>query len=104
MTLIQVTDRDGTQHRLDAGDGDSLMIALRDAGLSVEGTCGGNMACGTCHIHVQNAGPGQLPPIGADEAALLADLPDTVPTSRLSCQIPVSAALAGLVIVVAPDE
>lgn len=103
MTLILVTDRDGTPHNLDAGDGDSLMVALRDVGLSVEGICGGNLSCGTCHIHVQNATPGQLPPVSADEAALLADLPDVVAQSRLSCQIPVTAALAGLAIVVAPD-
>lgn len=104
MTLIQVTDRDGTQHGINAPDGDSLMVALRDAGLSVEGICGGNMACGTCHIHVQNAIPGQLPPVSADEAALLADLPDVLPQSRLACQIPVGPGLSGLCIVVAPDD
>ena len=104
MTLIQITDRDGTRHDLDAPDGESLMAALRDAGLSVEGICGGNMACGTCHIHVLNATPGQLPPVSADEAALLADLPDVVPHSRLACQIPVGPVLAGLSILVAPDD
>ncbi|MDG5496148.1 2Fe-2S iron-sulfur cluster-binding protein [Niveispirillum sp. BGYR6] len=104
MTLIQVTDRDGTRHSLDAPDGDSLMVALRNGGLSVEGLCGGNMACGTCHIHVLNAREGQLPPVSADEAALLADLPDTMPQSRLACQIPVGPVLEGLSIVVAPDD
>ncbi|OYQ34364.1 hypothetical protein CHU95_12690 [Niveispirillum lacus] len=103
MPPILAKDRDGTAHTLAAADGDSLMVALRNAGLSVEGTCGGNMSCGTCHIYVQNAAPGQLPPVSADEAALLADLPDVTADSRLSCQIPVTPTLAGLSIVVAPD-
>lgn len=104
MTMIRVTDRNGQQCDLDASDGDSLMVALRDAGLPVEGLCGGNMACGTCHIHILNAVEGQLPPPGADEMALLADLPDYLPQSRLSCQIRVNAALNGLSIVIAPDD
>lgn len=104
MTLILVTDREGRQHALDAAEGDSLMVALRDAGLPVEGICGGTMACGTCHIHVLNAVAGQLPPVSADEAALLADLPGSLPHSRLSCQIRVSAASQGLSIVIAPDD
>ncbi len=104
MTMIRVTDRDGQQCDLDAADGDSLMVALRDAGLPVAGLCGGNMACGTCHIHILNAVEGQLPPAGADEMALLVDLPDYLPWSRLSCQIKVKAALKGLSVVIAPDD
>lgn len=104
MARILVTDRNGNDSTIDAAEGDSLMVALRDAGLPVEGLCGGNMACGTCHIHVLNAAPGQLPPVGPDEQALLADLPDCLTHSRLSCQIPVSAGLDGLSIVLAPDD
>lgn len=105
MTLIQATWRDGSEHEMDAANGAPLMETLRDGGAEVEGTCGGECACGTCHVYVDPSRLAQLPAVGEDETLMLeavSDLVEVRPNSRLSCQILVSEALAGLKIEVAP--
>jgi len=84
-----------------AAPGGSLMQALRDAGVDIEASCGGNMACGTCLIHLDEAAYALLTPPAADEVGMLEWLEGYRPTSRLSCQIPVSEALDGVCLVIA---
>lgn len=105
MTQIRATWRDGVEHAMDALDDAPLMETLRDGGAEVEGTCGGECACGTCHVYVDAEWLDRLPPVGEDEQLMLeavGELVEVRQTSRLSCQIPVSEALAGLKIEVAP--
>jgi len=106
MTEVHVIDRDGSERRVDAEDGRPLMEALRDAGTGIEGTCGGECACGTCHVYIDGAWSGALPVKTGDEDDMLdavSGLVEVRPTSRLSCQIPVSPALAGLRLEIAPE-
>ena len=76
--------------------GDSLMQVARAAGLPVLGECNGSLACATCHVVVDPAWADRLPPVSDDEEAMLDTVFDLRPTSRLSCQIPLSDALDGL--------
>ncbi|HET8882454.1 MAG TPA: 2Fe-2S iron-sulfur cluster-binding protein [Solimonas sp.] len=106
MTAVRVKGRDGAEQTIDATDGIALMESLRDAGLGVEGTCGGAMSCGTCHVYVDAAWADKLPAKSEDEAAMIEALADFVelrPTSRLSCQIPVDANVDGLGVEIAPQ-
>ena len=106
MSSIFATDRDGNIHQLDAGDGDTLMEVLRDDGCGVEGTCGGQMSCGTCHVYVDEAWVNKLAPASEDERDMLDAISEVVEVtsrSRLSCQIHVSEALSGLRLEVAPE-
>lgn len=106
MTAVRVKGRDGSEQTVDAPDGTPLMDTLRDAGLGVEGTCGGAMSCGTCHVYVDAAWADRLPPKGEDEAAMLEALTDFVELragSRLSCQIAMKAELEGLAVEIAPQ-
>lgn len=80
----------------EAVTGQSLMVALRDTGFDVVASCDGNLACGTCHVHVAEEWYARLPPPGDDEKAMLECVPGASPCSRLSCQISVTAELAGL--------
>ncbi len=76
--------------------GESLMQVARAAGLPVLGECNGSLACATCHVVVDPAWAGLLPPVSDDEEAMLDTVFDLKPTSRLSCQILFTDALDGL--------
>ena len=49
---INVIDREGSSHELEAEEGLVLMEIIRDAGLPIEAACGGCAACATCHIYI----------------------------------------------------
>ena len=105
MLEVRATDRDGTEHRLEAERGRPLMEVLREANVGVEGTCGGACACGTCHVYVGAAWAGRLPPRSDDEQMMLdaiAELVEVRPASRLSCQIPVIEELNGITVEIGP--
>ena len=105
MPTVRIKDREGSERELDALAGCALMDALRDANTGVDGTCGGAMSCGTCHVYVDAAWADRLPPKSEDEAAMLEAIAEIVPVkpnSRLSCQIPMSEALSGLSLEIGP--
>jgi len=81
-----------------AGEGDRLLDAAQAAGQPLEGTCGGQLACATCHLIVDPADWPRLPPPSADEEDMLDLVPDAVRTSRLSCQVRLTAAMDGLTV------
>lgn len=106
MAKIHVTDRDGNAHELEAPNGTPLMETLRDQDMDVEGVCGGQCACGTCHVYVDPDWLGELAPMGDDEEMMLdaiGDLIEVKPNSRLSCQIEPDDSLDGLKVEVAPE-
>ena len=47
---VNFTRRDGTVLSVEAGEGESLLTVAQNAGLPLEGTCEGQMACSTCHV------------------------------------------------------
>lgn len=88
----------GRRQNVEAHSGQSLMEIARDAGLPVEGTCGGNMSCCTCHMILSDTDFRRLGPPGEEESGML-DLADSVTrTSRLGCQIVVDDHLNGMVV------
>jgi 2Fe-2S ferredoxin len=105
MAEILVTDRDGGVHRVDAREGVSLMETLRELDYGVAAICGGMCSCATCHVHVGGQWLDKLPPMQGDEKEILQELDSYRPQgSRLSCQIPFEAALAGMEVEIAPEE
>jgi len=96
MIRFSVTDRAGITHVLTGQEGDSVMHVARAADLAVLGECNGSLACATCHVIVDPAWADRLAPIGEDEEAMLDTVFSLSATSRLSCQIRLSAALDGL--------
>jgi len=105
MIEVRATDRDGSEHVLEAERGRPLMEVLRDANVGVEGTCGGACACGTCHVYLAAAWAERLPPPSEDEFMMLeaiSNLVEVRPLSRLSCQIPMSEELSGITVQIGP--
>jgi ferredoxin len=78
--------------------GATLLRVAQAAGHPLEGTCEGQMACATCHVLVDAAWSGRLPPPAPEEEDMLDLAPRATRHSRLSCQIVLTEALDGLTV------
>jgi ferredoxin len=98
LIVIQVSFIDVEGNRIVAqGEAGSRLLELaQTAGLPLEGTCEGQMACSTCHVVIGADWFDLLPPASADEEDMLDLAADVTRTSRLSCQITLNEALDGL--------
>ena len=89
----------GTRHPVDVPAGTTLMRAATDNNVpGIDGDCGGQCACGTCHVFVDPAwaaATGARTPIEDDMLNFAAELRDN---SRLACQITMTDALDGLIV------
>lgn len=87
-----------------AEPGDSLLRVGQAAGLPLEGTCEGQMACSTCHVIVAANWFDRLPPAAEEEEDMLDFAAGARRTSRLSCQIELTAELDGLTVSVPAES
>lgn len=82
--------------------GENLMrVALASDVPGIYGDCGGQCACATCHIYIDEAWSMKVgtPEAGSMEEALLEGAPaDVEANSRLACQVILSEHLDGLVV------
>ena len=83
--------------------GDNLLRVAQAAGLPLEGTCEGQMACSTCHVIVAAEWFERLPQASEEEEDMLDFAAGARRTSRLSCQIELTPDLDGLTVTV-PSE
>ena len=104
MMRLIVVDRDGVEHAVESLPSGTLMEALRDLDYGVAAICGGMCSCATCHIYVDSDWVPRVPLQHCDESALIGELQHRRETSRLACQIQMSADLEGLRVTLAPDE
>lgn len=105
MPRLVVTNREGETSEISVDDGLTVMEAIRDNGFDeLLALCGGCCSCATCHIHVDPAFADKLPKMSEDEDDLLESSDHRVATSRLSCQVPLTAALDGLHVTIAPED
>ena len=94
------TQADGRAITLDVPEGQSLMEAATARGVpGIIGECGGSMSCATCHVVVDPDWADRAGAPGPFEEDML-DITDAgrKATSRLSCQLKMSAALDGIVV------
>ena len=105
MPTINVTTRDGRSKAIAGQTGRSLMENLRDGGIEeILALCGGCCSCATCHVYVDPEFAGLLAPMGEDEDDLLGSSHHRDATSRLSCQIQLTANLDGLKVTIAAED
>jgi ferredoxin, 2Fe-2S len=97
---IKFIEPDGTLHTLDVEPGLNAMEAAIQNGVpGIDGDCGGNAACGTCHILIDADWIGTLNSTRSEnEEAMLELIQDAQPNSRLACQVKLDPAMGGLVI------
>ena len=104
MPVLKVIDRDGKEYSVEAKSGLKVMETLRELDYGIAAICGGMCSCATCHIYVEADWAAKLPAPMSDERELLSELSHYRNTSRLSCQVEMSDALAGMRVTIAPDE
>jgi 2Fe-2S ferredoxin len=105
MPKLIVVTREGEESTIEAEAGLSVMEVIRDAGIDeLLALCGGCCSCATCHVHVDPDFLGKLPAMSEDENDLLDSSDHRNETSRLSCQVPLSADLDGLRVTIAPED
>lgn len=105
MIGLSVTTADGREVKLCGAVGQRVMEVLRDAGLGVEGVCGGACSCGTCHVFIDPDWRERVGAPGEAEAEMLAaigEVGEVREGSRLCCQVELSEALDGLAVEIAP--
>ena len=100
MTFI---NRDGSRSNVDAPLGKSIMEIAHLHDIDVEGACEGSLACSTCHVVFSPKDYQTLEPASEDEEDMLDLAYGLTPTSRLGCQIIMTARLDGVVVTL-PDE
>jgi 2Fe-2S ferredoxin len=100
MPKVTYITHQGVATVLDVPQGETLMRAALDAGVDgIVGQCGGAMACATCHVFVDEAWLEKVgPPSETEEIMLESTMDEADKTSRLSCQITMSAALDGVIL------
>ena len=96
MVKLSFIAADGARLNAEAEVGVNLLTLAQGLGLPLEGTCEGQMACSTCHVVIAPEWFAKLPPASDDEEDMLDLAADVTRTSRLSCQIDLSAELDGI--------
>lgn len=89
----------GQHHDVDASVGLSLMRAAVDHNVAgIDGDCGGQCACATCHVFIDPAWAGRTGARTQQENDMLNFAAELRDSSRLACQITITDALDGLVV------
>jgi 2Fe-2S ferredoxin len=99
MPKITYIDQDGAARTIDAEVGSTVMeTAVANDIPGILATCGGSCSCATCHVYLDEEWFKRLGPLSLEELDMLDTAHDLEPTSRLSCQIPVTEEIDGLTV------
>jgi 2Fe-2S ferredoxin len=96
----------GVRTEVKVAEGETVMrTALSNGIYEISGECGGVLACATCHVYVDEAFADRFPPPEEDENEMLdcTEAPRK-PTSRLSCQLVMTAETDGVVVTVGSED
>ncbi len=102
--FINVQNADGTLTSLEAPTDMSLnlMEFLKGNEYDILATCGGMALCATCHVEVID-GFDALGEISDDEYAMLDNLQNITPNSRLSCQLKLKDSMNNITVKILGD-
>jgi len=97
MPKIHFLEFGGREHLIDVPCGTSVMQAAVDNSVpGIDGDCGGECACATCHVYVDPAWLEKTGERTDSENELLNFAATAQDNSRLACQIRMDEALDGL--------
>lgn len=88
---------------VDATIGKTVLDTAVENDIDIEGACGGELACSTCHVILSQELYDRLPAKKEEESDMLDLALGLTPTSRLCCQLKVTADLDGAVFKVPKD-
>lgn len=99
MIRINYVEACGAAHEVPATIGQTVMeVAIANNIPGIDADCGGQCACGTCHVYIEQPWSGSIPTARQDEIEMLNFVASSGPTSRLACQVKLSAGHDGIVI------
>jgi ferredoxin len=99
VTLVRFLKADGTLDKeVEAEAGQRLLDVAWAAREPLEGACEGVMACSTCHVIVDAVDFERLPHASEEEEDLLDLAAHATRTSRLACQIILTADMKSLTV------
>ena len=101
---VRFTTSGGETVTAEAEAGDNLLRVGQAAGMPLEGTCEGQMACSTCHVIVASEWFNRLTPASEEEEDMLDLAAGVRRTSRLACQIDMTDALDGLEVTIPAES
>lgn len=100
---LHFTTAQGETVTAEGTPGETLLRTAQAAGMPLEGTCEGQMACSTCHVLIAAHWFDRLAPASEAEEDMLDLAAGARRTSRLACQIVLTDALDGLAVTIPPD-
>jgi len=98
-----VDSRDGQTYAIEAEVGKTVLDAALDNEVDIEAACGGELACSTCHVILEQTLYDKLEPPDEEEEDMLDLAWGLEDTSRLCCQIKVSPQLKDAKFVIPED-
>ncbi len=97
MGTISFVSFDGEKTEAEIIEGQSLMQLATNNGIAgIDGDCGGECACGTCHVILDADWFDKAGEQSEEETQMLDMTPEREATSRLACQITACAAFDGM--------
>lgn len=96
---LTFTAHDGVKHEVLSPVGTSLMqAALNNDVVGIDAICGGDRACATCHVYVDDKWLEKLTEPTVHERSMIRYMRKPTANSRLSCAIELTAAHDGLAV------
>lgn len=106
MVKVTFLDSDGAENAVDIAEGEHLMHAALDNNIDgIIGECGGACACATCHVYLSPQVFDLLPePSDIENEMLDFAVSPRRDTSRLGCQVKVTAAMDGMIVTLPENQ
>ncbi|KAH7182285.1 2Fe-2S ferredoxin-type domain-containing protein [Fusarium flagelliforme] len=96
---VTFLDEKESHHTIPVSIGDNLLNVAQKSGLQLEGACGGECACSTCHVVVQDEHYfNSIPEASEDEDDMLDMAYGRTEKSRLGCQVKITEPLDGMIV------
>ena len=101
MVKINFLDNNNNLKEIEANEDSSLLEVSKKNNINLEGSCGGEMLCSTCHVYILSNHIDKLKKQTDEEKEILALTKNLKKNSRLACQIKITNKLKGLIFSVA---
>ena len=96
--IFEAGDGSGDKETVMATEGDSILDVAHDNDIEIEGACGGEMACSTCHVILEKRIFDMLDKPKEEEEDMLDLAIGLTETSRLGCQVKIRKEMEGMVV------
>ena len=101
MVKINFLDKNNNLKEIEVSIGSNLLEVSKKNNINLEGSCGGEMNCSTCHVYILSNHISKLKKKTNEEKEILALTANLKKISRLACQIKITNKLKGLIFSVA---